>query len=133
MKFNSIQHIKEEYTKARLQGYNKNIVQFAYEHPFKIGRRCEYCEHFILMEPLASVDYASLFLKKRWKKAENIIATDARASFVYAKCILQRRFKKGEKVIKTDPIFYQKYKKTFKIKDRELKIFGMIIVNGRQT
>ena len=58
MKFETIEEVKEAYTLAKLQGYNKDIANFASEEAKDVTGRCPNLEHFILEDHTLSFYYA---------------------------------------------------------------------------
>ena len=71
MKFKFIQHVKEEYTKAKLQGFKESINLFCFTQiKENNNERCPYCEFLLKKCPLNAA------IQKRWPEAEETIRKD---------------------------------------------------------
>ena len=83
MIFESIKQFKEEYTKAKLQGYSLSPSNWALHQCLEHNKSCPICEDFILENVDTIYHYIEEIKREPWPEAEHLIKTDSYYSTLY--------------------------------------------------
>ena len=96
--YNSIEDLKKDFCKEKLQGYKESIHYFAFQK-LSIIHQCPYCEDIIKKNARCSYLYAKYVLRSRFSKGEDVILNDRYWTLAYAIYVVQKRWPEGEKAV----------------------------------
>ena len=108
--------VKNPELRPKLEPVIMKDPHLAYEYARNVlKRRWSGAEPSIMKHPGYACLYAKYVLKGPWPEFEPYIMKDPKMAYYYAKDILKRRWPEAEPYIKKDPIWWNIYKKAFKL------------------